>query len=311
MAGSLRSFLWLLRRAFVASYSDNILLYAKSASYSGLVCFLPLVGTIAAILLQANALKVSQLLAQLLGDLVPPGTQSLIFSQFDSTGERPYYLLVGASAISLWAASSVLASLMEGFDACYRIPVQRTFWQQRRMAIILVLVSGVPVILASSLIVFGEQVAALFMAQVAGPGAGTISGGVQLALTAGRNLVGFGTSILVTTCLYYFGPNKHVRWRDVFPGAMVATVLWYITVIAFAWYVQNIANYNVMYGSLGAGIALLVWMFAISVIALYGCEFNSELERIRTWAREHAAKQFEDTGSYSTAAPATSRREGR
>lgn len=286
MAGFLRSFVFLLRRALVASFNDNILLYAKSASYSGLMSFIPLVGTLAALLFQANAVAVSQILAQVLGDVVPPGTETLISSRFDAYGERPIYLLIGASAISLWSASSVLASLMEGFDACYRIPVQRTFWQQRRVAIMLVLIAGIPVVLASSLIVFGEQAAILLVARTAGHGGGTISAGVQIALTAARNLIGFGTSILVTTFLFYFGPNKHVRWRDAFPGAMVATVLWYLTVVVFAWYVRNIANYNVAYGSLGAGIALLVWMFAISVIALYGCEFNSEFERARQEAPE-------------------------
>lgn len=288
MAGFLRSLLFLLRRAFVASYSDNILLYAKSASYSGLLSFIPLVGTLAALLFQANAVAVSQILAQLVGDVVPPGTETLISSQFAAYGERPAYLLVSAGVISLWSASSVLASLMEGFDACYRIPIQRSFWHQRGVALMLVLIAGIPVVLASTLIVFGEQAANLLLARTVGPGGGTVSAGVQFAVTAGRNVVGFATSILVTTFLFYFGPNKHVRWRDAFPGAMVATVLWYLTVIVFAWYVRNIANYNVAYGSLGAGIALLVWMFAISVIALYGCEFNSEIERVRHRTREHA-----------------------
>lgn len=297
MAGSLRSFLWLLRRAFVASYRDNILLYAKSASYSGLLCFLPLVGTLAAILIQANAVAVSQFLAGVLGGVVPPGTESLIYSQFAAYGARPIYLLVGASALSLWAASSVLASLMEGFDACYRIPVQRSFWRQRGVAIALVFVSGVPVILASSLIVFGEQAASMMVAESAGSGAESIGAGLKLTWMLGRNLIGFATSTLVTTCLYYFGPNKHVRWRDAFPGAMVATVLWYITVIVFAWYVRNIADYNVMYGSLGAGIALLVWMFAISIIALYGCEFNSEVERVRQWAQEQRGAAHDEDKS--------------
>ncbi|MCL4783411.1 MAG: YihY/virulence factor BrkB family protein [Bryobacterales bacterium] len=288
MAGFLRSLLFLLRRAFVTSYSDNILLYAKSASYSGLLSFIPLVGTLAALLFQANAVAVSQILAQLVGDVVPPGTETLISSQFAAYGERPAYLLVSAGVISLWSASSVLASLMEGFDACYRIPIQRSFWHQRGVALMLVLIAGIPVVLASTLIVFGEQAANLLLARTVGPGGGTVSAGVQFAVTAGRNVVGFATSILVTTFLFYFGPNKHVRWRDAFPGAMVATVLWYLTVIVFAWYVRNIANYNVAYGSLGAGIALLVWMFAISVIALYGCEFNSEIERVRHRTREHA-----------------------
>ena len=54
-------------------------------------------------------------------------------------------------------------------------------------------------------------------------------------------------------------------------------VLWFFATLGFAWYVRNIARYNVMYGSIGAGIALLVWMYLIALIALIGCEFNAEL----------------------------------
>ena len=63
------------------------------------------------------------------------------------------------------------------------------------------------------------------------------------------------------------------------PGATLATVFWLLATLGFAWYVRNIARYNVMYGSVGAGIALLVWMYLISAIALLGCEFNAVYER--------------------------------
>ena len=65
------------------------------------------------------------------------------------------------------------------------------------------------------------------------------------------------------------------------PGAILATVLWLPATTGFAWYVRNITNYNVLYGSVGTGIALLVWMYLLAAIALFGCEFNAELERMR------------------------------
>ena len=84
---------------------------------------------------------------------------------------------------------------------------------------------------------------------------------------------------LVAACLYYFGPYRPQRWRFVWPGALLATVLWLLATSGFGWYVRNMAHYNVMYGSVGAGIALLVWMYLMAVIALIGCEFNAEYER--------------------------------
>jgi membrane protein len=64
----------------------------------------------------------------------------------------------------------------------------------------------------------------------------------------------------------------------VLPGAFVATVMWLLSTQAFGWYVRNIANYNLLYGSVAAVIALVVWMYVLAVIALVGCEFNVVVE---------------------------------
>jgi membrane protein len=62
---------------------------------------------------------------------------------------------------------------------------------------------------------------------------------------------------------------------------MLATLLWLLATLVFGWYVSYVANYNVLYGSVGAGLALLVWMYVLSVIVLFGCEFNAVREKIR------------------------------
>jgi membrane protein len=65
----------------------------------------------------------------------------------------------------------------------------------------------------------------------------------------------------------------------VWPGAILATVLWMLATALFAWYIRNITNYNVIYGSVGTSMALLIWMYLLAAIALFGCAFNAELER--------------------------------
>jgi membrane protein len=61
---------------------------------------------------------------------------------------------------------------------------------------------------------------------------------------------------------------------------VLATILWVGATLGFSWYVRNVSNYNVLYGSIGTGIALLVWMYLLSAIAMLGCEFNAEYERM-------------------------------
>jgi len=95
-----------------------------------------------------------------------------------------------------------------------------------------------------------------------------------------RYLVAFGTTATLMAMLYYYGPYRRQRWRAVWPGAILATILWLLATLGFGWYVRNISNYNLLYGSVGTSIALLSWMYILALIALFGCEFNAESERV-------------------------------
>ena len=103
---------------------------------------------------------------------------------------------------------------------------------------------------------------------------------VVLAFGLLRYVVALGATVLVTGSMYYVGPNRATRFSSVWPGAMLATILWLLATSGFALYVRHIANYNVLYGSIGAVIALLVWMYLLAVIALFGCEYNAVRERL-------------------------------
>jgi len=180
----------------------------------------------------------------------------------------------------VWAASGVIKSLIEGFQAAYRVPRSRGFIRQNAVAIALVLLSAAPLICASLLIVFGNQAerAVLDWLKV-DPVLHPLAPTWQWLSRMARYALAFVTTVTVTSVLYYFGPYREQHWCYVWPGATLATSLWLLATSGFAWYVRHIGHYNVMYGSIGAGIALLVWMYLIAVIALFGCEFNAEYER--------------------------------
>ncbi len=224
----------------------------------------------------------NRIILHFLFEAVPPGSEDLVQYVFSVRGQRPVSLLIGATLLSLWAASGAMISLMEGFQAAYRLPTSRPFLRQRSMAIALVFVAAVPALAASALVLFGARFEREFL-----QGFGMTPEGADLrpwVLLLGR-LLRLGTAFLtiagVNLLVYFLGPNRPMRLRLVWPGALIATVLWFATTLGFAWYVRNIANYNVIYGGLGALIALLTWMYLLSAIALVGCEFNAERERIR------------------------------
>jgi len=275
-----RTFAWLLRRSLLAALDDGCFGAAKGAAYSALLAFFPVLTSAATILVQTRAAFVSRTIEDTLWEIVPPGSEDLVVQQFRVTGARPLYLLIVAGLISVWAASGVIKSLMEGFQAAYRIPRSRGFLHQSLVAMALVLGSAVPLFLASLLVVFGGQAERAVLQWMKGaPMLNPLTGVWDWLSRLTRYAIALATTVVVTATLYYFAPYRAQRWRYVWPGAILATVLWLLATSGFAWYVRNMAHYNVMYGSVGAGIALLVWMYLTAIIALIGCEFNAAYER--------------------------------
>lgn len=280
---NLRTFAWLLRRSVVLAADDNCFGIAKGAAYSALLSFFPVLTSAATLLVQTRAHYVSNLLERVLAEIVPPGSETLVLEQFRATGARPTAVLIGAAMVSLWAASSVVKSLIEGFQAAYRVPRNRGYLANSGVSMALVLGAFVPLLAASLLLLFGGAVEREVLNWIrVDPLLNPFAWIWLLISRLGRFLVAFVATVLVTAVLYYFGPHRRQRWRYVWPGAILATVLWMAATSVFGWYVRHIARYNVMYGSIGAGIALLVWMYLMSAIALIGCEFSAAYERSQT-----------------------------
>ena len=183
-------------------------------------------------------------------------------------------------------------SLMEGFQAAYRIPSGRPFLKQRAMSMFLVVIAAFPAVAASALLIFGDRGEGYVVGWIRGSADGReLSSPLELAWRLARYVFAFGTTTFVMGLLYYFGPNHRPetqsserlvdsRFVRVWPGAFVATLLWLCATAGFAWYVSHLANYNIFYGSIGTVIVLLIWLYLIACIALIGCEFNAERERL-------------------------------
>jgi membrane protein len=278
---------WLLRQAFWNAYEDNCFGIAKGAAYSSLLSFFPVMTSLTTILVQSNASSVSNQITMFVFDAVPPGAQDLVEQFFAVRGGQPVYLIVVALILSLWAASGAMMSLIEGFNAAYHIPRGRGPVKERLIAAVLVFCVALPGVGASALILFGNraEAALLYTLGLSREGA-ELTGWIVLFGKALRFVLAFGAIVLGAALLYLVAPNRRLRFRDVWPGAVVSSVLWMITTAGFSWYVRNIANYNVLYGSIAAAIALLVWMYLLSILAFVGCEFNVARERLMQMSKQ-------------------------
>src|ERR1022692_170738 len=92
-----------------------------------------------------------------------------------------------------------------------------------------------------------------------------------------RWLIATLTSIAVIALIYHNAVPRTQPWHSVIPGATLATAMWFSSTLLFGWYLQHYADYSLIYGSLGAAIALLVWMYMVSLVILVGAEFNAML----------------------------------
>jgi membrane protein len=92
-----------------------------------------------------------------------------------------------------------------------------------------------------------------------------------------RWLIATLTSIAVIALIYHNAVPRTQPWHSVIPGATLATAMWFSATLLFGFYLRHYADYSIIYGSLGAAIALLVWMYMVSLVVLVGAEFNAML----------------------------------
>jgi membrane protein len=249
---------------------------AQSTAYSAIVALFPaLIVAAAFVSLLPDNTPIRFQLSAFFDRILPPDVSPLLESYFvDSPhSTRSAHALIFAFVVSLIGASSVLATLMEGVRRANDLPEDCWSFMQRRLrALLLVPLSLIPFALASILVVFGHfftmWLATHIMPSVRTP--------VFIAAILIRWIVALVGSTVIIGLIYHLGTPMRQSWKRVVPGAAISTLTWFLTTLAFGWYVTRFANYSQVYGSLGAGIALLFWLYIISLCFLYGAEFNAE-----------------------------------
>lgn len=216
--GPMTAFLGLCRQTFVSAYENNCFGIAKGAAYSTLLAFFPILASIAAILARVNADSVARVFSRLLFEVVPPGSQDLVRTQFAAHAQRPFWLIVGAVLLSTWAASGAVVSLMEGFQAAYRLPTDRPFLKQRAVAVFLVFIAVLPAVGSSTLIVFGARTEQWMLGWLGLSPEADVRTGVVLLFGLLRYAVALGATVFVTALMYCIAPNRPLKLRAVWPG---------------------------------------------------------------------------------------------
>jgi membrane protein len=264
----------ILLRSIVRALDHDCINIGQSAAYSAMVALFPaLIVAAAALALVPDSTPLRSQMSLFFDRILPQDVSPVLQGYFVTTTSSLHsaHALIVAAVVSLVGASGVIATLMEGIRRAHQLPDDCwTFWQRRIRALILVPLSLLPLLIASMLVVFGHYITAWLGAHVMD----SMRTFVFILAFLIRWSVALAGSVGLIALLYHMGTPKRQSWPGVVPGAIIATFLWFLTTLVFGWYVTRFANYSQVYGSLGAGIALLFWLYIIFLSVLCGAEFN-------------------------------------
>ena len=183
----------------------------------------------------------------------------------------PGLMSIGA-LLALWTGSNIFNALIDALNRAFDVTEKRPYWKKRLIAVAAVLVSGIVVLSATIVMLFGGQIVAWIAGLV---GLGETA---RTAWTVLQYALAFALLVALAAGIYWFLPNVHrQQWRDVLAGALIATVLFLLVTLAFRFYVQNFGNYNRTYGTIGGVIVMLTWMYLTMLVVLAGGELASEM----------------------------------
>jgi membrane protein len=267
-----------IRRAFIKTYDDidrnHTLQMAAALSYYFVMSLFPALIFLSAVV---TYLPVPDLFDQALNFMarfVPPDSMGLVRKVLADvvTPNRGTFLSLGLFA-TLWAASGGFAATIEALNIAYDVQELRPFWKTRPLAILLTLLIGSLLLIALTVMVvgprFGEWLTLRFHLATFWA---WIWPYVHWTLA-------IGFAVLAVEALYFLAPNVKQRFWATLPGAIFAVAFWLALSYLLGIYFRNFANFNRTYGTLGAVVALMVWLYWTGFAMLVGAELNAELAK--------------------------------
>jgi membrane protein len=203
-------------------------------------------------------------------EIVKDFTDNIISGKAEAPGLFTFGIL-----FTIWAASGAFAALINALNRAYDVQETRPFWKVRGMAILMTLGLSVLILIGVLLLVLGPQIGEA-IANVYGPEETDL-----LDWEVARWPVALFFMVFAVALLYYFAPDVDQPFRWITPGGLIGVLLWVLASVAFNFYVSNFGSYNKTYGSIGAVIVLLLYLYISSLTILFGATLNAILVKMK------------------------------
>jgi membrane protein len=193
----------------------------------------------------------------------------------------------------LWAASGTFTALIDALNIAYDVKTARPWWRDKLQALLLTFTSGGLALVSLLCVVAGPHAVHILSYLIPVPEVfAFLWPPVRLCLM-------IGTFILGIELLYWLGPNQKTTLRSSLPGATLAVGIWILGSTILSYYLDHLTNYSATYGSLGAIIGLMLWLYLSAIAILVGAELNAELikQRARRAQSERASEELPQPAS--------------
>ncbi|SFH90003.1 membrane protein [Tindallia magadiensis] len=186
----------------------------------------------------------------------------------DMLNARRGTLMSTGMITTLFIASNGVAAMIKGVNKAYRSAENRPFWRIRSLAVLFTIALSLLIVISLMTLVFGEVIGNYVFEWMG------ISEFFKDVWQVSRTAITLVVMVLVFSTFYKFSPNVTIKIKETLPGAIFTTICWVLFSFAFAYYVNHFGRYTVTYGSIGAIIILLTWLYLSSIVALVGAEIN-------------------------------------
>lgn len=209
-----------------------------------------------------------------LGRLAPGSASDLVHSVATQTFKSSSGLKLAMGLLgALWAASGGMSAVVVSLNVIYRVEETRAWWKQKLTIIGLTLALAALIIIALVLVLYGGKIGQLLATQIG------LRDVFRIAWKVLQWPISFSAMFLSFSIIYYFGPNLEQRkWYWVTPGAVAGVALWLLASLGFRLYLHFFNSYSATYGSLGAVIILMLWLYITGFAVLIGGEVNWVIE---------------------------------
>jgi len=260
----------LLIHLLVKVKRDDIFALASQQSYYLILAFFPFVISLASLIGYIN-FGYNDIMGGL-RNVLPTSVFELTKSTIkDVLGTQRTGLFSVSIIISLWMSSAGFKGVIKGINKAYNITENRSYFKRTAIAFASTIGLALTIFMALVILVFGKVLSDYIISVV---DFNELVSFIWIILRSGVMII---ILIFAFSAIYRFTPAKRLNWREVLPGAVVAALGWMILSFGFSFYINNFNNYSRFYGSLAAVFILMLWIFLISIIFIFGVEINSVL----------------------------------